>query len=189
MPLVAWLDWLGQTPWSIALHESQYVWPFTESVHVLTLTIFAGTAAILDLRLLGLAFARVPVTALTLRLLPWTRFGFAIMVVTGVMLFYATPLTYYYSIFFRVKLLLLAIAGVNVFVFHSRTHRDATRWGEAVHLPRAARVAATVSLVAWAGVIVSGRLIAYNWFQCDLQPQSAFVNWAAGCPDVPAGAP
>lgn len=184
MQLVAWLTWLGETPWSIALHESQYAWPFTESLHVLTLTVFAGTAAVLDLRLLGLALTAVPVTALTARLLPWTRFGFFIMVVTGVMLFYATPLTYYHSIFFRIKLILLVIAGVNVFVFHARTHRTAAQWDTITRLPRAARVAAAVSLMAWAGVIVSGRLIAYNWFECDLQPQSAFVNWAASCPDT-----
>ena len=185
MPLVAWLTWLGETPWSIALHESQYAWPFTESLHVLTLTVFAGTAAVLDLRLLGLALTAVPVTALTARLLPWTRFGFFIMVVTGVMLFYATPLTYYYSIFFRIKLILLGLAGVNVFVFHSRTHRTAAQWDAIPRLPRAARVAAAVSLMAWAGVIVSGRLIAYNWFECDLQPQPAFINWAASCPATP----
>ena len=38
-----------------------------------------------------------------------------------------------------------------------------------------------VSLAAWAGVVVAGRMMAYNWFDCDLQPQSAFINWAAGC--------
>ena len=185
MPQVVWLTWLGETPWSIALHESQYVWPFTESLHVLTLTIFAGTAAVLDLRLLGLALTGVPVTALTARLLPWTRVGFFIMVVTGMMLFYATPLTYYHSIFFRIKLILLAMAGINVFVFHARTHKSAMHWDGQLLLPRAARVAAAVSLFAWAGVIVSGRLIAYNWFDCDLQPQPAFINWAASCPDTP----
>ena len=179
--LASWFTWLGETPWSIALHESLYVWPFAESLHVLTLTLFAGTAAVLDLRLLGLALKGVPVTAVTGRLLPWTRFGFAIMVVTGVLLFYATPLTYYHSIFFRIKLLLIAIAGVNVFYFHVRTHKGASAWGDAAAFPRAARVAAAVSLIAWGGVIVSGRLIAYNWFDCDLQPQPAFVNWAAGC--------
>jgi hypothetical protein len=30
--------------------------------------------------------------------------------------------------------------------------------------PAAARVAGIVSLVLWACVIISGRLIAYNWF-------------------------
>jgi hypothetical protein len=42
-----------------------------------------------------------------------------------------------------------------------------------------------VSLLAWAIVIVAGRLIAYNWFDCDIQPQPRFINWAAGCPVGP----
>jgi hypothetical protein len=51
--------------------------------------------------------------------------------------------------------------------------------------PRGARVAAAVSLTLWAGIIVAGRMIAYNWFDCDIQPQPAFVNWAAGCVVAP----
>jgi hypothetical protein len=30
-------------------------------------------------------------------------------------------------------------------------------------------------------IIVAGRMIAHNWFDCDIQPQPAFINWAAGC--------
>ncbi len=175
------LQWLGETPWSIALHESQYVWPFTESLHVLTLTLFVGSTIALDLRLLGLAYAQVPVSEFTGRLLPWTRAGFAVMVTSGVMLFYATPVTYYQSIFFRIKVLLLIAAGINVFVFHSRTQRTMSAWDRDTALPRAARVAALVSLAAWAGVVITGRLIAYNWFSCDIQPQSDFINWASSC--------
>ena len=178
------LAWLAETPWSIALHESQYVWPFAESLHVLTLALFAGTTIMLDLRLLGAGFTRVPVTALTNKLLPWTRFAFAMMVMTGVLLFYATPLTYYHSIFFRIKALLLVVAGVNVFVFHTRSLHGVERWTSAARPPRAARVAATVSLLAWAGVIVSGRLIAYNWFDCELHAQPALVSWMESCPAV-----
>ena len=106
------------------------------------------------------------------------------MVATGVLLFYAQPLTYYHSLFFRIKVLLLIVAGVNVFVFHSRTQRGVSAWDVAPRPPRAARLAATISLLAWAGVIVSGRLIAYNWFECDMQPQPAFVNWVESCPAV-----
>jgi len=32
-------------------------------------------------------------------------------------------------------------------------------------------------------------MIAYNWFDCDKQPQLAFVNWAAGCTSVQQSAP
>lgn len=179
------LTWLGQTPWSIALHESLYLWPLTESLHVLTLALFAGTAAVLDLRLLGLALRGVPVTALTTRLLPWTRVAFAMMVATGLLLLYATPLTYYHSLFFRVKMLLLVVAGVNIFWFHSRTERGIAGWDSIDRPPRAARVAAIVSLLAWSGVIVCGRLVAYNWFECDMKQQPAWVNWAESCPGAP----
>ena len=182
MSLLSALEWLAGTRWSVALHESLYVWPFLESAHVLCLALFVGTAVMLDLRLLGVGMTHVPVSAFTGRLLPWTRFGFAVMVTTGVLLFTATPVTYYHSLFFRIKVILLAIAGFNVWFFHARTHRRVREWDAAEHPPRAARVAAIVSLVAWAGVVIAGRLVAYNWFECDLQPQSAFVNWAASCP-------
>jgi len=48
------------------------------------------------------------------------------------------------------------------------------------------RLAALASLTLWAVIVVSGRLIAYNWFDCDIQPQSDFINWAAGCVVGPA---
>ncbi|MEO5742538.1 MAG: hypothetical protein ABIS29_18285, partial [Vicinamibacterales bacterium] len=48
-------------------------------------------------------------------------------------------------------------------------------------LPRRARMAGAVSLALWAGIVVAGRMIAYNWFDCDTQPQRAVVNFLAGC--------
>lgn len=172
---------IGDWPSSVALRESLYVWPLLESAHVLLLMFFAGTAAMLDLRLLGVSFRSVPASAFTSRLLPWTRVAFALMVVTGVALVYSNPVRYYLNLFFRLKVLLLVGAGLNIWWFHGRTHHSVTGWDVDVRPPRAARVAAIVSLVAWTGVIVTGRMIAYNWFDCDMQPQSDVVNWAAGC--------
>jgi hypothetical protein len=175
------LEWVAGTPWSIALRESLYVWPLVESTHVLSLMLFVGTAVMLDLRLLGILLPGVRASQFTGRLLPWTRLGFAIMVATGLLLFYATPVRNYQNLFFRLKMLLLVAAGLNVWLFHARVHARIDQWDLSTVPPRAARVAAVVSLIAWAGVVVSGRLIAYNWFDCDIQPQSAFVNWASGC--------
>ena len=175
------LDWLGDTPWSVALLESLYAWPLVESTHVLALGLFVGTTAMMDLRLVGIAFRKVPVTAFTGRLLPWTRIGFAIMTVTGLLLFYSQPLRYYHNVFFRVKVVVLVLAGLNAAVFHVGAHRNAADWDRDAKPPRAARIAGAVSLTAWALVVVTGRLIAYNWFDCDLQPQPDWVNWLAGC--------
>jgi hypothetical protein len=181
MSLLGVMEWLASTSWSIALHESLYMYPLIESTHVLTLGLFVGLAVMFDLRLLGLAMRRVPVSEVAARLLPWTKAGFVVMVITGMLLFYAIPVRSYQSVFFRIKVTMLLLAGLNVWLFHSRVGRSITEWDLAPVTPPAARMAAVVSLVLWAGIVVAGRMIAYNWFDCDIQPQSDFINWAAGC--------
>jgi hypothetical protein len=177
--------WLNEFPSSVALRESRYVWPFLESAHVMLLGLFVGTAFVTDLRLLGWSMKRVPVSELTGRLLPWTRIGFAGMVLTGLLLFYGYPLRYYHNLFFRVKVILLVLAAINVFVFHRGIHRQVADWDLDPDLPRQAWIAGAVSLSVWSLIVVVGRMIAYNWFDCTIQPQPAFVNWFAQCPTGP----
>jgi hypothetical protein len=173
------MQWLAGTRGSIALHESLYMYPIVESVHVLTLCLFVGMAAMLDLRLLGLAFRRIPASEVMRRLMPWTKAGFVIMMISGGLLFYAIPVRTYQNIFFRIKVVMLILAGINVWIFHRRIEPTIGEWDVSPIAPRGARVAAMLSLVLWAAIIVSGRMIAYNWFDCDIQPQPAFINWAA----------
>ncbi len=177
----SFLDWLGSTSWSVALLESLYAWPLLESTHVLSLGLFVGTAVMNDLRLLGWTMRRIPVSEVTGRLLPWTRLGFVVIVISGLLIFYSNPLRYYHNVFFRVKVGLLIVAGLNAFVFHRGVHRGVAEWGLDALPPRQARVAGAVSLVAWALIVVTGRMIAYNWFDCSIQPQPDWINWAAGC--------
>ena len=60
MSLLSFCQWLADTPGSIALHESLFMYPVVESLHVLTLCVFVGMSTMLDLRLLGLTLRRVP---------------------------------------------------------------------------------------------------------------------------------
>jgi hypothetical protein len=176
--LLRWCEWLADTPGSIAIHEGPY--PLVESVHVLTLCMFVGLAAMIDLRLLGVTMRRVPVSEVAHRLLPWTVAAFAVMVISGVLLVYATPVRSYQSIFFRFKMVMLLLAGLNVWVFHSGIYRRVADWDLDPVPPRSARVAGTLSLILWALIVLSGRMIAYNWFDC-YKPQSPLVTRLAGC--------
>ena len=180
MSVSRFCEWLAQTPGSIALHESLYMYPLVESVHVLTLCLFVGLAAVLDLRLLGVTLRRVPVSELAARLLPYMAAGFVVMIATGSLLFYAIPVRSFHNVFFRVKMIMLVMAGLNAWVFHARVYRRVFEWDLAPIAPSAARVGGALSLILWAAIIVSGRMIAYNWFDCD-KPQPAIVVWAAGC--------
>ena len=182
--MTAFVQWIASTSGSIALHESLYMYPLVESVHVLTLCVFVGLAAILDLRLMGVTLRRIPVSEVARRLLPWMGVGFTIMVITGAMLFYAIPVRSYHSVWFRTKLILLVIAGLNAWLFHAGIWRSVWDWDLDPVPPAAARIAGTASLVLWAGIIVTGRMIAYNWFDCD-KPQPAAIVWAAGCDSYP----
>src|SRR5436305_4079469 len=107
MSFLPFCQWLAETPGSIALHESLYMYPLVESTHVLTPCVFVGLAGALDLRLLGYAFTRVPMRHMQKRFSPWIVGSFIVMVVTGALLFYAIPVRSYQNIFFRIKVVLL----------------------------------------------------------------------------------
>ena len=181
MSLLRFCEWLANTPGSIALHESLWGYPLVESTHVLTMCLFLGMIVMLDLRLLSVTMRCVPVSQVAGRLLPWARAGFVVMVITGSLLFYAIPVRTFHSIFFRFKLVMLMLAGLNVWVFHSTVFRKVAEWDLDPVLPKRARMAGALSLVLWASIVVAGRMIAYNWFDCDRQPQPSIVNWLASC--------
>jgi uncharacterized membrane protein len=148
-----------------------------------SLCLFIGTAVLLDLRLLGMTMPRVAVSEVAAGLLPWTLAGFLVTVSSGALLFYANPASRYQNLFFRTKIVTLVVAGVNAWVFHNTVYRTVAEWDLAPVPPRRARVAAALSLVLWAVIIMSGRLIAYNgyWFDCSSQPQPAIINLLEGC--------
>jgi uncharacterized protein YacL len=173
--------WLADTPWSVELHESQYAYSIIESLHVWALAVFFGSVVVFDLRLMGLILRKVPASEVVGRTLPLVIAAFIVMVISGSLLFFAIPLRSYQNIFFRTKMLLLLLAGLNVWLFHSRVYPRVISWDLDAAPPWAARVAGAVSLVLWTGIMFSGRMIAYNWFDCDRQPQAAIVNFLTSC--------
>lgn len=164
--MLAFCEWLASTPWSIALHESHYVYLALLAIHVLTLTIFVGTIAMVDLRLLGLTMAGVPVSEVTRWLLPWSAAGFVVMLGTGALLFYAAPVLGYHNVFFRLKMAALALAVVNAWTFHRQVYRRVAEWDRDPVPPRTARIAGALSLALWAAIITAGRMMPYQiyWF-------------------------
>lgn len=158
------VEWLEQTNLSVGFHESIWSFPIVESVHVLGLCLFLGMAVLTDLRLMGVTLRNVPMSEVMSRVLPWTTAGAVIMVVSGVVLFLNTPVRYYTNIFLRVKFVMLFLAVINAWVFHSGIFRKVAKWDREVPTPKYARFAGAFSLVLWGAIVVAGRMIAYNWF-------------------------
>ena len=166
MSLFRFFEWLGNTSWSIAFHESRYVFLLVLMIHVLTLSVFVGTALMIDLRLLGKTMTDVPVSQVMTRLLPWTEAGFLVMIVTGTLLFYAAPVARYENIFFRLKMAALAMAVINVWLFRRNVYRRVGDWDLDPVPPRRVRMVGALSLLLLALIITAGRMMAYQdyWF-------------------------
>lgn len=177
---LVWLASVGKGPgefdpsWSEALASSLNFWGLLEGTHVLSLMLFAGTIFVVDLRLLGAAFRKTPVSVVSDRVLPLTIFGLVIMIATGVALFYAKPLLYFHNVWFRLKLVFLVIAAINIMVFHFRVQRDMAAWDTLAKPPGKARLSAVISILSWIVVITFGRFIAYDWYNCG----KALPEWA-----------
>jgi hypothetical protein len=178
--LLQFATWLAEQPISIGLHESFYLYNWIETTHVLTLMLSLGMLAVIDLRLLGVCFANVPASTIAQRLDKPMLIGFCIMLITGVLLFAAIPVRTTQSLWFRIKMILLVAACINAWLFRRKMAVAAQTWDFAPKPPRRMRIAGGLSLALWSGVIVTGRFIAYDWFDCG-SDNPAFIDWAAGC--------
>ena len=155
-------EWVDTFPSSIVLRESLNAYPILLTTHVVSMCLFAGLMAFWDLRLVGLALRPASVSSIIRRIFPWALTGFAISAITGTLLLYSQPMRYYGNFYFWLKTGMMALAGVNMFVFHVTVGKSMKEWEEDVRTPLPARVAGVLALVLWAGVVVTGRLIAYS---------------------------
>ncbi len=161
---VPFFEWVESTAFSTGIRESIMLYPIIETTHVLTLCLFLGMISMWDLRLLGLTLRTVPISTMEKRVLPWGKAGFVVMVISGMLLFTSTPVRASQNIFFQVKMVMFVLAGLNAMLFHVTVYKKVADWDTQVTLPSKARMAGYLSLFLWAGVVVSGRMQAYNWF-------------------------
>jgi hypothetical protein len=85
------------------------------------------------------------------------------MVLTGALLFFSQPLKCYNSLFFRIKMTLLLLAGVNALVFHLTMYRSMADWDQMPVPSLRARLAGWLSLALWVAIITAGRTMAYKF--------------------------
>ncbi|HKR37986.1 MAG TPA: DUF6644 family protein [Steroidobacteraceae bacterium] len=178
--LLKFAEAIGATWFSVALHESFYMYGWIESIHVITLMVSLGMLIVIDLRMLGLWLKDVPASKIAERLDRPMLIGFSIMVVTGVLLYVGIPIRTTQSLWFRLKVILLVAAFINAWLFRKHMQASVGTWDAAPVPPRRTRIAAALSLTLWASVVTCGRFIAYDWYDCG-QDNPPFIDWAAGC--------
>ena len=158
------IQWMQNSDISTGIRESIWLFPVVETTHVLALALSAGVLIWFDLRLLGWGMKHQPVSQVHKQVMPLAFFGFVVMTVSGVLLFWSEPEKCYSSGFFRVKVLFLILAAINAGVFELKTKKSIEDWDKYAIPPMRARLAGLISILSWAAVIIAGRATAYNIF-------------------------
>jgi hypothetical protein len=153
---------VDSTRLNAVLRQSNWAFPALDVIHTLGIVLVAGTIMLVDFRLLGLALRSVPITQIVARIVPATLWGFGLMLVSGGLLFASEAVKMYNSPAFRIKLIMLALAGLNALIFHRTIYRDVANWDPASVTPSRARLAGMLSLIFWIAIIAAGRAIAYG---------------------------
>lgn len=136
----------------IALRRSVWAYPIISWLHILGIGLLFGSIAVVDLHLLGL-MRKLDGSAVRRSLVPVAIAGFCLAAATGVLLFAPAAREYLASPFFRLKLLLLLLAGSNAVLLRIIDHRS---------LRAAAPFCGLASLALWVSIIFAGRMLAFG---------------------------
>lgn len=136
-----------------ALAAHPWAYPALEAAHIVGIALLVGNLVLLELRVWGAA-AQLPLHALARASLTLVALGFALVALTGLAMFSAQPADLLANRAFVLKMWLIALAGCNAAIFHSR--------GGLAKLDRVARAQTVLSLGLWLVVIICGRWIAYR---------------------------
>jgi hypothetical protein len=139
--------------------STYWLWPLLEIIHFTGLSLLLGSMLLVDLRLAG--FLRQIDIMSTHRLLPWAAIGFGMNLASGFLFFMGDPGRYSINIGFRIKMVLVLIAGLNVLIFALKINPVIANWDPHGDTSIFAKTIAWVSLATWTGVLLLGRLIPY----------------------------
>lgn len=157
----AFLDAVGATPLSQLLQNVRWLIPLIQSTHILALSLVLVSAAVVDLRILGVAGRGQALSSLTHRFLPWVGWGVVVLLVTGLLLMVAEPRRALLNPFFQLKMAALVVAGVMTWAIAARAPDVGGGW-TGLERRGLAKPMAIGSLVLWLVIIGLGRWIAYG---------------------------
>ncbi len=184
MNIASFLSSLESSGIAAGIRNSLYLFPLLESTHVFGLALVFGTIAVIDLRLLGLASTRRSFRRMSSDILKWTWGAFAITAVTGSLMFITNAGVYYHNFFFRTKMVMLALAGINMLFFELTAGRTIHRWDRDPSAPLTGKAVAVLSLAIWITVIFLGRWIGFTTTRATVgpEPEINFDNLFPGTP-------
>lgn len=153
--LFPFFKWVDQTAMSAAIKATTWVFPFAETIHILSLSVLLGSVFLIDLRLLDIAIRKWSPAQIMAQVRPLMNWSVGIILVTGTILFIAEPRKCFDNAAFGPKMILLSLALIFQFTLYPRVRSMET------HIPIWGRLFALISFGLWFSVAVCGRAIGF----------------------------
>jgi len=156
-------QWLQATSIGTYIRESEKLFPIINGIHVLGLALSVGTIVWFDLRLLGVSMRHRSVSEVFAGVMPWSFVGFAVMFISGGLLFWSEAVRAWSNPFFKIKLAFMLLAGLNALAYQLTLYPRMADWDKLPIPPRRARLAGLLSIIFWTIIIAAGRTTAYTF--------------------------
>jgi uncharacterized membrane protein YgdD (TMEM256/DUF423 family) len=155
--------WLSTTSPSVFIQEhNTWAIPTIQSIHIVGIALVMGSVLMIDLRILGWAWADQTLRETTRRFAPWLTGALWLMLVTGILMVVGEPVRELVTFSFWLKMCLVAIGALVVTIFQRTLRRHEQQWERTLVHKRSIKALAIVTFLVWACIIVLGRLIAYD---------------------------
>ena len=159
--LLSFAQWIQFTSFFTALRGSANVYPIIMSLHMIGIALFGGMILMTDLRLLGWAMTKRSVSDVVDQFRVPKRWGLLLTATCGILMAGSKAEEYYYNVFFRTKLILLALVLVQELVFYRSVYANPAALDRSPGIPANAKLAAAFSLLLWISIACCGRGIGY----------------------------
>jgi hypothetical protein len=153
------LFWLETTRISILVSQTHYGYPLLETIHAIGMAMMIGSLGLLNARVLGFR-PELPILGVRM-LMPVAWIGFAINALTGAALFMSLASEFYFSTTFRIKMVLVVLAGINAWLL-GRLYLQRLAADADLAPTAGVKAVAGSALLFWFGALIAGRLLAYT---------------------------
>ena len=141
---------LQHAEWVGILATSRLLYGLVSVAHYSAVFFCVGTIALRDLRILGFVNSQRPLSACFEQLRPSMWVGFAVVVISGFLLFTVHATGFAAVTPFRLKIVVIVLAVMSTVAIEWKS----ATWDRVEVMPLTARLAAVISMVLWLGAIL-----------------------------------
>ena len=156
-------EWLSTTVPSVFIQEhNSWAIPTIQSMHIVGIALVMGSVLMIDLRILGWAGLDQTLRQTARRFGPWLTGSLWLLLATGILMVIGEPVRELMTFSFWFKMALVAVGTLAAAIFQGTLRRHEQQWETTLVHRSSIKALAILTFLIWAGIIVLGRLIAYD---------------------------